>query len=234
MKCRDILMPAALAIAVAGMFASAVAGELRVSVIDADTGRGVKAEIYLAGAGANRNIGATDDGGSVVIGNYSYTEGDTVYAQPSDPAYYARTASTSANAPQIRLAARAKWRTAAIGNTAAKFESAGDFGKAAQAYTEAHARNWDAQLKLKAMESAAQALGLQPDVAVVLDPQQKQQVASPTLIAKLKDFQKANDLAPNGILDTSTLNILAGGTVSYNLKAANPSLFGNEPPASTQ
>lgn len=190
---------------------------MRVRVFDLDTGEGVQSDIFVMTTPAIRNIAMTDAKGVAVIGNYSCTLGDVVFAQPLNPAYFKKTQQTSCNAEPVELRARAKWRSVSIESKANEFVMNKDHGKAAQAFNELYAREARPDLARSALESAAEALGLPSSQALVFDGRQGRTVSSSALVERIKDFQKANGIVVDGVLGTSTLNKLAEGTVSKNI-----------------
>lgn len=191
--------------------------ETRIAVVDADTDSGVKSTIMLIKNKIENNVGESDDAGVAAIPEYKCDLGDVFYAAPHDPAYYKKSKGISCNTSKPVIKVRRIIAERKILDRANTYQQAGDFGKAAQAYNELHATQPNKDYNRKTLEAVATALDIDPNTALVADPQQNKLVPSRELIDRVIVFQQENNLPATGVIGAKTLEKLAGGTVARNV-----------------
>lgn len=96
-------------------------------------------------------------------------------------------------------------------------EQSGDLGKATVLFNEAFQLDRSPTTFEQTLRSAAKALGLDPDKAIVFDPVQNKRVASKELVDAIKAFQRAQGISADGVLGPQTLQKLGGGRTTPEL-----------------
>lgn len=193
---------------------------LHIRVVDFDSPEiGLSARIFLIHNGQRVHIADSDSSGEATLPNYTYMFGDQIFAKPG--AEYYQTTKVSTNIVDrffpLILKSKARWRTNSILAIADRYFANGEYGKAAQAFSENYTRTNDFTYYLRSLESTAKALNVSSSDATYFDPNQNLRVASPELIAAVKSFQRSNNLTADGVIGRRTLEALANGTAFNNV-----------------
>lgn len=199
---------------------SVLANDFKIRVYDLDSGKGISSEIYLVRDEKPKLVAHSlyESDGVANLPGYNCELGDYFYAHPSDPSYFKQSRDRSCNPDPVSIAVRKLSVYTKIGELARKFELAGEYGKASQAYAELYWTNTAyVAYQKKSLDNVIKALNINSEGAVLFNTDTNLFILSEGLKSAIEDFQIDNGLRPDGIIGRETLRVLASGSVSDNI-----------------
>lgn len=200
-------------------FAAAGAATIKIRVIDHDSGRGVKSDVFLKKPdGREEHLVDTGDDG-VKQTAYSCHSGEQILARPLDVSYYQSDLSDCATLVILKVI----WKPSLgkLQKAAQQAEEAKDYAGAALFYNEleARVRPVDSEKARSYEQRVYENLGkaLNAENSVVHDSSQGRDVMSPSLRQQVYAFQKKSQLPESGQIDYATLSKLSGENVGGTL-----------------
>lgn len=195
---------------VAAVVADGAEAKVIVVVRDWETNAGIEASVAYLHDGKRDSIPDTNAAtGIIEVDEISCRVGDEIEVATSDPDYFGGPKTKSCLGGQVEFKMLRYTLRADLENAAQKHANSGDYGAAAQLYTELFATTADTKYLTAIYTNVARALGVGTDSA--MDTLGDRAVPSQKLVAAVKTFKGSNDMdSENGHIDGKLLKVLSG------------------------